>query len=215
MRKLIVILRLAFILALPSLALANTQDDEFVVKRLAAFRPQYILDNSTLIFTSIDQDENGMIWLSTLSGLYYFDNYNFYEYRNSDVLNSRIISMKCVGDSLYIGTMSGLSIIDLKSGIVSNKLINNKINVIVMGFDNNVLIGTDEGLFALDEKKNDFSLVECFPLPVNDIIFCPDNQSCWLATNDGVSFVDSDYSVSNFGTGKVNAIAYVDDWITC
>lgn len=211
MRKLLVILRLAFILALPSLALANTQDDEFVVKRLAAFRPQYILDNSTLIFTSIDQDENGMIWLSTLSGLYYFDNYNFYEYRNSDVLNSRISSMKCVGDSLYIGTMSGLSIIDLKSGIVSNKLINNKINVIVMGFDNNVLIGTDEGLFALDEKKNDFSLVECFPLPVNDIIFCPDNQSCWLATNDGVSFVDSDYSVSNFGTGKVNAIAYVDD----
>ena len=162
MRKLIVILRLAFILALPSLALANTQDDEFVVKRLAAFRPQYILDNSTLIFTSIDQDENGMIWLSTLSGLYYFDNYNFYEYRNSDVLNSRIISLKCVGDSLYIGTMSGLSIIDLKSGIVSNKLINNKINVIVMGFDNNVLIGTDEGLFALDEKNNDFSLVECF-----------------------------------------------------
>ena len=132
MRKLLVILRLAFILALPSLALANTQDDEFVVKRLAAFRPQYILDNSTLIFTSIDQDENGMIWLSTHSGLYYFDNYNFYEYRNSDVLNSRIISMKCVGDSLYIGTMSGLSIIDLKSGNVSNNLINNKINVIVM-----------------------------------------------------------------------------------
>ena len=94
MRKLLVILRLAFILALPSLALANTQDDEFVVKRLAAFRPHYIVDNSTHIFTSIDQDENGMIWLSTLSGLYYFDNYNFYEYRNSDVLNSRIISMK-------------------------------------------------------------------------------------------------------------------------
>ncbi|MGN0033963.1 MAG: histidine kinase [Candidatus Limimorpha sp.] len=210
MRNIKIMLCLAIILALPLLTTANSQDNEYVVKRVSAIRSQYLTDNSTIIISAIDQDENGMIWLSSLSGLYYFDNYKFYEYRNTDMLNSRIISVLCAGNSLYFGTMSGLSIVDVNSGLVCNKLINNKINTIVKGFDDKIMVGTDKGLFIFDENKNDFVLVECFALPVNDIFFCPDDESCWLATNNGVFHIDSECSVSNFGTGKIKTIALVD-----
>ena len=109
---------------------------------------------SSNIVTSIEQDENGMMWLGTKRGLNSYDSYSFEEYNQIDgIINATITDIRAVGDTLFIGTEKGLTIYDVKNKQVTNYfseidslvIKNNYIYYISQPIDNKLVICTKGG----------------------------------------------------------------------
>lgn len=110
------------------------------------------------------QDHNGFIWLGTRNGLCMYDGYGVKLYRSdvnnpSLLTNNNVYSIVCDSLSrLWIGTESGLNILDKKTGVITSLLLgsNRAVNAISSLFvtkRQEVLIGTDAGLGIYDEES--------------------------------------------------------------
>lgn len=127
------------------------------------------LSNSTVI--SIVQDKDGLIWFATFDGLNKFDGYSIKVYRydegngNSLQSNSTRILFIDHENTLWIGTNEGLTkyvnekdlFENFTNDVRGDRL---KINAIIDIEENNLLLGTDKGLYIFNKIKKNF---EIFP----------------------------------------------------
>ena len=120
---------------------------------------------SSNIVTSIEQDENGMMWFGTKRGLNSYDSYNFEEYNQMDgIINATITDIRSVGDTLFVGTEKGLTIYDVKnkkatnffSEIDSLAIPDNYIFYISPLIDNKLVICTKDGTSVYNLKTKKF-----------------------------------------------------------
>ena len=90
-----------------------------------AFRSSSILNTlSSKDVQSVYQDRDGYIWISTRNGLFQYDGYSITTYKSNlycpDLLSSNNIF--CVAEDschrLWIGTYSGLNVLDKRTGEV-------------------------------------------------------------------------------------------------
>lgn len=194
---------------------ASGQDNvSYVVRRNSSYRAVTPSSLSSYTVNAMAQDNRGLLWLGTVNGLFYFDNYNFTNYNCDDFLNSMICSLLCVGDSLMIGTERGVSIVNVGNGAVSNLLTDRRINVMRGSCSQSVLIGTDDGLFQFDGKNGSVTEIELenanSKLNVNNITYIDFRKEWWVATDKGV-FCEKDGRWSKFNDAVAKVICVFDE----
>ncbi|MEN8117710.1 MAG: two-component regulator propeller domain-containing protein [Bacteroidota bacterium] len=142
------------------------------------------------------KDNNGNLWIGTKSGGLNFYDYSkekFYhlkQFGNSsiDLSNVQILSINESKDGqILIGTgSSGLYIIDSNRNSVKNILADSRVYKIVADKDNNVWMGSNNGLLKLDlnsYKTEEINLGKY--IGVTDFFFDPDDEHLWIVGWEG------------------------------
>lgn len=148
-------------------------------------------------------ETTGKLWLGTLHGLYYIDNYDYanpiFVGEGSTFLSSRINDLKADGQgNIWIATIGeGLGLYNGKQVIqitVEDGLSSNMVNRLALGEDGELWAATNLGLNRIRfDDSGDFRIlaIDCINtedgLPgnfVQDVAYW--NGLIWLATNDGL-----------------------------
>jgi signal transduction histidine kinase/DNA-binding response OmpR family regulator/ligand-binding sensor domain-containing protein len=159
---------------------------------LYLFLGEYI--EGEIILTKIFSDENGTLWFGLSRGLYS---------RKSDGTISCVIKDKyindiaCLGDSLFVGTSTGIFRLSYQDNFVSSPLAEGK-NVQTLYLDeseNKLWIGTfNSGLWALDLKNHSLHGIKgphlSFLNPIRAITPYDQNRILVGIDGGGVYFVD-------------------------
>ena len=115
---------------------------------------------------SVYQGNDGDLWISTRSGLFQYDGYSLVchksDYSHPALLTSN--NILCVAEDtrhrLWIGTYSGLNVLDLTTSSVrkiDNREMNgNTISDILVTRNGRLLLATDWGLYEYQEDADDF-----------------------------------------------------------
>jgi ligand-binding sensor domain-containing protein/HPt (histidine-containing phosphotransfer) domain-containing protein len=204
------VLFLGGLILLSGLLASSTKVDASILRPDMLFE-QYGSEHglSQVSINAIVEDKHGFIWVSTQSGLNRFDGYQFKVYKNSkdnNSLPSNYLSdlMLDNQERLWIGTqLTGLSVYDDKTGTFlrfnhqeqqKDSLSDNDIRVILQTKDQQIYIGTKQGIDHWQESSQSFvRLRKQFPklldLEVNDMTEGSDGV-IWVATNKGLFLLD-------------------------
>lgn len=143
--------------------------------------------------TSLISDGSGGIYIGTANGLAHFDGTSFTDYSGS--LSKNVIDMSLDGSgTLWIGTASGLY---KYSSSVSLLYFDKDITAIKAGAGSTLWVGTSEGLYRGDTSDSTwtaFPFVDTLNSPVSDVINdieIDSDGNPWLATDKGISYLDS------------------------
>nr|WP_243462444.1 two-component regulator propeller domain-containing protein [Bacteroides stercorirosoris] len=110
---------------------------------------------------SVYQDRDGYIWISTRNGLFQYDGYSLTTYKSNlfrvDLLTNN--NVFCVAEDtkhrLWIGTYSGLNVLDKKTGVIRKidnpEMNGNSIPQILITGDERILFATDWGVYEYQE----------------------------------------------------------------
>lgn len=184
---------------------------------------------SSNIVTAIAQDQYGMLWFGTKRGLNSFDSYAFEEYnQNQGIINATISSISPVGDTLFVGTVKGLSVYDLKTRECTNYfaetdslvLPDNNITFISQPIKNKIVICTKGGTSVYNLKTRDFEIIKIEnyspKYEINSIEYMPYDDSWWAATSDGlVNFSYENQSIKHYYHVKGMENSIPDNVINC
>jgi len=157
------------IIALSAFGVGETES--FSNVRFKAFSTHEGLSQSSVL--SLEQDDQGFVWMGTKDGLNRFDGYNFVNYKNSienqnSISNNEIIVIKSDREgNLLIGTRGGGFNKFLKD---ENKflhypqleIMDGTVNTIYPFPDGSLFIGTSQGLYnaiPLKETPDDYEFV--------------------------------------------------------
>lgn len=143
------------------------------------------------------QDYSDVIWLGTGNGLYLYDGYRCIpRHTAGDELRSTIYCMKSDGKFLYLGTPRGLLIYDSQEDhYIKPKQEISEARTLVLA-DNNLLIGSPEGLWSYysgsgimslkdNNAKNIYSL-----LNVGNLLFIGTLKGLYIRKNDVSQLVE-------------------------
>lgn len=160
--------------------------------------------------TCVLQDSEGFVWFGTKNGLSRYDGYQFQNYK-SNYSNPYFFSGNHIlalaedhKDQLWIGTTTGLNILDLKTKQTHQLehlgLKEGNITSIVFSNDNIAFISADEGLFRYDGKS--LTLIKAdknkknIAGPYVKSLFIDSKDILWIAAwNDGYSVYDIEKDV--------------------
>jgi signal transduction histidine kinase/ligand-binding sensor domain-containing protein/DNA-binding response OmpR family regulator len=168
------------------------------------------LSNNWVNAVTSDKDNN--LWLGTEDGLNQFDqrtitfhHYYLHNDTTSNIERNAIkdISLSQTGGYIWVGTRNeGLYKFDIKtkkfSLVFNDKLKSsdesNRINSFCHFTENKELVGTNNGIYVIDEKNNSLDKLsdKLDGLIVNDILLYPNNL-LWLATAEGLYVYNLDY----------------------
>jgi len=181
---------------------------------------------------SIVKGEDGIIWSGSLSqGLFRFNEktrkFKNYAHNPNDansLLPTRIWNLLVDGDKgLWIGTKSGLSYHDFETEsfthyIIPQALIPNGVVCLIFGDENNLILGSQAGLFEFDLSSHEVKRfafknpVDWSKVFVSEITKDADGRLWISSMNTGAHLIDSDRSAQHLGDfGWVQDIKIVDD----
>lgn len=184
----------------------NYETEDFTTYNKNSYEINSLVDDE--IFCLL-KDSSGLIWVGTYRGISTFNpNSNFIHFKSNPYEDNRISSNVVHGiyedddKTLWIGTNeSGVSIINGQNINNINKdnsnLISNFIEDIT-GFENNIFIGTNEGLSVLvkDDRNGGKFTIKNYTtedgLPSNKIrsLFIDSKGYLWIGTNKGLAILD-------------------------
>ncbi len=154
--------------------------------------------NSTVL--ALCETPDGTIWIGTNGGgLLSLKSGKFQRYQAPEHLPSNIItSLACdtASSRLWIGTRKGLCKLELQTGkfttyTTSNGLPSNSINVVTIDSKGAVWVGTDLGLWQLQQGVVSVYRHDAGPAPIPDNFvrtICEDRDGrIWIGTNLGIS----------------------------
>ncbi len=158
-----------------------------------------------LIYT-INQDNNGFIWLGTNKGLCYFDGFEYHMTYVSDALetNFPLSSYESGNGTIYFGFNDGtvhytenrsLKKVPGIDGVRVNNIVENKDSLIF-------IITQSKGIYVFDPDNPSASL--SIDNPVNELLYCGDftgNGKIVLGTQNGLALCSFDDEEITFITG--------------
>src|ERR1700722_8612102 len=110
--------------------------------------------------TNILQDKNGFIWVGTGEGVFRYDGYSFKAFRNfhgdsTMLVNNLITSLYTENDNLWVGTASGLSNININTGLVKSCTLGKpqQISAIFPKDDSVFWVATLTGLYQFNKNN--------------------------------------------------------------
>jgi ligand-binding sensor domain-containing protein/serine phosphatase RsbU (regulator of sigma subunit) len=188
---------------------------------------------STNYVTSIMQDDRGFMWFGTQDGLNKYDGYGFTIFKNDpttlqSLSSSEITCLKQLqSDLIIVGTRDGINFfnpITLKfTRLNTAKGTNVKINAIAIFDKENILVGSEEGLFTVNIysktfKKYDFPIegqvgINCIKEVNNKFFLGTKEKGLWLfASNklDRVNFSNPD--LIDFKSGDLESITCIQEY---
>lgn len=154
------------------------------------------------------QDSKGYIWIGTNDGLckyngYHFKVYSIEEDSKSSLINNYILDIKeDIEGNMWIATANGLSKIHSDGKNITNyiddeqrgNLSNTNINTILITKDNNILVGTANGLNIYNRKNDRFEII----LDDNKLLSSyietltqDELGNIWIGTDNGINKIDS------------------------
>ena len=132
-----------------------------------SFNTSRVLDNlSNKDVQSLYQDRDGYLWICTRNGLFQYDGYSIITYKSNlyrpDLLTSNNIF--CVAEDtkhrLWIGTYSGLNVLDKQTGIIRKiekpEMKTNGISRILVTRTGRIWFATDTGVYEYLEETDSF-----------------------------------------------------------
>jgi ligand-binding sensor domain-containing protein/serine phosphatase RsbU (regulator of sigma subunit) len=174
---------------------------------------------STIMVNCVYQDSKGFMWFGTQDGLNRYDGYHFKIYKNepnnnSTLSYSEINSILEVNNQLLVGTPNGLNFLNLTNDSVQRLSFNlkkynsseNYVNVIRRMNDQEILLGTKNGLIVCDLDTKQFKWYGfnySEDVAVNDILIYKDFA---FVTTDNIGLWKF-----TFKTKKLEKIAIVDE----
>lgn len=149
---------------------------------------------------TITQDKDGFIWLGSQEGLHRFDGYQFLSFHHDSTqensLSSDVISRILLDQSaqLWIATRGGgLNLyqegsqdfrrIDSKNSAL--KLTNDNVNALIEDRNNNIWVGTDNGLNIIFRSGTDWSIKHLFQELDNPESLANNSVEAIIETTDG------------------------------
>jgi len=163
--------------------------------------------------TSINQDENGYLWVGTLSGLAQFNGKRFISYSTENgLVNNRVHSLSIINKELWVGHEGGISVVT--NGKARNwQLIGEDRTVIVMDilyFKDCIVAATNGGgLYFIRNNK-----ISKFSLPNPNANRCRDltivNGKLYIATKGGIyssSDLTSFTHLKSYGERSISSFA--------
>jgi len=143
------------------------QAEENTTPHSLVFKSSSVLNNlPNKDVQSVYQDCDGYIWISTRNGLFQYDGYSLITYKsnlfNSDLLTNN--NVFCVAEDtkhrLWIGTYSGLNVLDKKTGVIRKidnpEMNGNGIPQILITSDERILFATEWGIYEYQEDTDSF-----------------------------------------------------------
>jgi len=131
---------------------------------------------SQISVTALEQDKLGTMWIGTRDGLNRYNGYEIDVFRHdrqdtSSLLGNNIRDLKVdAHNKLWILSAEGVSNINLKTEVLTN-FPNQNVNCFFIS-DNNIWVGTNLGLFRLDQENHKYTAAtQIFPhrVKVNEI----------------------------------------------
>lgn len=166
------------------------------------------------IVRSIFQDRTGCIWIGTFDGIYKIEDpdqvtdimkYDWTNEYHYDPNNNLVLSFyedSRTPDQLWVGTETGLCLMDKRSGKVNKfrkekglEIGNNCIKSIVRYSENQLMLGTDNGLYLFDLEsqtiagsffKDSYRTNTIAGNVINQLKRF-DNDLIWISTNNGIT----------------------------
>lgn len=152
---------------------------------------------------SIYQDKDGYIWISTRNGLFQYDGYSITSYKSNlyspDLLtnNNIFCTAEDADRRLWIGTYSGMNVLDKRTGIIRKlnnpELEGNGVSSILVTRNNRIWFGTEKGLYEYLVDKDSCLLYKpentnrVFPYTTVKSLFEDDRGDIWIGTwNNGL-----------------------------
>jgi ligand-binding sensor domain-containing protein/signal transduction histidine kinase len=132
------------------------------------------LTNETI--TCINQDKNGFMWFGTAEGVFRYDGYSFKSFRNipgdsTTLVNNQVAALYPENNNLWVGTVNGLSCIDVNTQTIKNFILNKflQINTILPKDDCALWLATSTGLYQFNKINHHLNLVPVagVAVPVN------------------------------------------------
>ena len=153
------------------------------------------------------QDSKGYIWIGTNDGLCRYNGYEFKVYRmeedsENSLINNYILDIKeDVDGNIWVATTDGLSRIHSNGQSITNyaddkqkgNLSNANINTILITKDNNILIGTADGLNIYNKDNDSFDIIFNDNKLVSSYIetLAEDSEgNIWVGTDNGISKIN-------------------------
>ena len=149
------------------------------------------LSNDNII--CINQDMNGFLWFGTGEGLFRYDGYSFTALKNlpgdSTSLANNYINCICADRAdLWVGTLGGLSCVDINTRTIKNFLANEllQITVILPKDDSVIWVGTTTGLFQFNKKTHQWRIVPGLGKNISIASICDDQKNhLYINIQDG------------------------------
>ncbi len=178
------------------------------------------------------QDGDGFMWFGTWDGLNRFDGYNFETWNKETGLSSEAIrALYQHGNTLWIGTETGLNALDLNTGKVRQfyaiagdtaSLSDNWINHITADHRGMLWISTGRGLTELNPEsmtcRQVFSREYGNPIRSNyfNALVQDHQNNYWIATSHGLVFVDHETDkVTRYFHSPADSTSLPDNQVNC
>lgn len=158
---------------------------------------------------SIIQDSKGFMWFGTVSGLFKYDGYKFYQYLNdpkdsTSISNNYVLSLlEDNNGNIWCGTYSGLNKLDPRLNQFtcyknnpedSTSISNNYVWSIAQDNKGYLWLGTYSGLNRMDIKSGKFIHYRNNPNDINSLsndyvwtIHIDKKETIWVGTYDGLN----------------------------
>ncbi len=143
-----------FILVFYLLSISNTVSGQNIDNLHIEKVPEDGLSN--VYINCIQQDGNGFLWFGTSEGLFRFDGYNYKSFRSlpgdtTTLANSAILFLFPEKKNLWVGSLGGLSCIDINTQTVKNYKANEFLQVytILPKNDSVFWVGTHHGFVSI------------------------------------------------------------------
>lgn len=148
---------------------------------------------STDFIVCITQDSNGFMWFGTSEGLFKYDGYSFKAFKNSPGDSTSLINnvINCVypeKNNLWIGTLSGLSCMDINTQTLKTFYSNELLEVysILPKNDSVIWVGTSTGLFQFNKNHHQWKRIGALGKNIAVGSICDDKKDhLYITTNDG------------------------------
>ena len=195
----------------------NEKEKNFTVYKSKVYDYQSIVSDNIL---SISEDNSGTIWVGTYGGISLFNPENIFKlYKHNpfdkNSINETTIKGIYEDDEglLWVGTShKGINSLDRENSIVTSyinkfgdekSLVDNGITEIV-GINNEIWIGTEEGLSKFDKNTNEFTNYKSRGykngLPSDGIraLYIDSEGILWIGTKDGIATFDRKDKFTNY-----------------
>ncbi|GGW39518.1 AraC family transcriptional regulator [Arenibacter certesii] len=181
----------------------------------------------------IIKDDKGFFWFGTQNGLNRYDGYRFKRYKhipddNTSIIGDKIYALTSSEDKLWVGTLTGLSVINtitlevIPTPNILKSVENNSVYQLFCDGSNNIWMSTKNNNYTIDAES-----LEINPILQDYNIACVAKglgKYYWIGTDKGLLQYDLEnarilktYDIGSFdyfGLNKIHSNSYGEVWIT-
>ncbi len=165
------------------------------------------------MINSVVQDKLGFIWISTNNGICRYDGYSTLLFQqdatHNSITNNNVSTMLMEGDTLWVGTWSGLCYINTITFEVNRVNLGPEITIrsLCKSMDGHLWIGTSKGLIIYDRSKNQYKYFD----PQNSNL-SHSTIRCFYETKDSTMWIGTYHKLNKYKNGKFESFDLKGDY---